>query len=472
MQAVASPQQQPTSEPVFGDCQLTAGQPTTSHHATVNLNYAQRGLIAQQRIRYINRTNEVLEQVVLNAEANQWPGAFEVTRLTIGTPAQEAAYEITGRRITITLPEVVEAGCLIQIDVTFRLSVPEIGGGAQAYKGYLAHTPRQLNLGNWLLTTTPHADSEWVVREPFLIGEQTVLDVADWDVTINVAGGSETLEIAGPGTVSRPNTRSWQFVLEDSRDFTLSLSDEFIITSAQAENGVTVELYAFADAQVINSEGQTLDGAAYALEVATKSLEMYADLFGPYPYDRMVVVEGDFPDGMEFTGIVFVSKDWFIRWPGTAQSYLTIITVHEIAHQWWYGTVGSDQAFAPWLDESLATYSEYIYYEEYHPELKDWWWAFRVDAYAPEGFVDSTVYEFASIRDYINAVYLRGAHMVHDLRRDLGTDEFFALLAAYTHAAQGRIAEPDLLWSLMSQEQLTATQATRQRYLRQPGLIP
>src|SRR5690606_13239018 len=147
-------------------------------------------------------------------------------------------------------------------------------------------------------------------------------------------------------------------------------------------------------------------------DVASKSMAKFADLFGPYPHSRIAVVEGDFPDGMEFSGMVFVSRDWFTRWPGTGASYLTIITVHEIAHQWWYAGVGSDQALAPWLDESLATYSEYIFYEEYYPDLKDWWWSFRVDAYSPQGFVDSTVYEFSSIREYINAVYLRGAHML------------------------------------------------------------
>src|SRR5690606_12403973 len=121
-------------------------------------------------------------------------------------------------------------------------------------------------------------------------------------------------------------------------------------------------------------------------------------------------------------------------------------------------------------DESLATYSEYIFYEEYYPDLKDWWWSFRVDAYSPQGFVDSTVYEFSSIREYINAVYLRGAHMLHAMRGELGTDDFFDLLNAYATAGQGRIVSADLLFSLMTTEQLQLTQATRQRYLRQPGL--
>src|SRR5690606_16503225 len=149
--------------------------------------------------------------------------------------------------------------------------------------------------------------------------------------------------------------------------------------------------------------------------VTTRALSTYSDLFGAYPRERFVVIQGDFPDGMEFSDLVFVSGDWFASYAGEPKSYLTLITVHEVAHQWWYSRVGNDQAMMPWLDEALATYSEYIFYEEYYPELKDWWWDFRVNTWIPGDFdrhpVSSTVYDFASIREYVNAVYLRGARM-------------------------------------------------------------
>ena len=36
--------------------------------------------------------------------------------------------------------------------------------------------------------------------------------------------------------------------------------------------------------------------------------------------------------------------------------------VHEVAHQWWYNQVGSDQIMNPWLDEGLAEFSMYDYF--------------------------------------------------------------------------------------------------------------
>jgi aminopeptidase N len=233
-------------------------------------------------------------------------------------------------------------------------------------------------------------------------------------------------------------------------------------------NGITVELYHFADTERLAANGQTVDGAPHALDTSVKAIEQYSSLFGAYPYSRLVVVQGDFPDGMEFSGLVYVSTTWFYDYEGGADNYLTVITVHEVSHQWWYSLVGSDAAITPWLDESLATYSEYMFFEEFYPELKNWWWSFRVAWYNPQGAVDSTVYEFENVRDYIDAVYLRGVQMLQNVRDDIGNEAFFDLLAAYVNAAQGQIATPELFWSLLTEEQLEATAATRAEFLKQP----
>src|SRR5690606_11154737 len=121
------------------DCQLTAGQPGTAYQVKVNLNYAQRALLAQQTVRYINRSNEALEYVVFNVEPNQWPGAFRLNEVTID--AQPAGYELTGRKLRVNLPQVLEPGCAQEMLLAFQLNVPEIGQGLTAYRGFLGHSP-------------------------------------------------------------------------------------------------------------------------------------------------------------------------------------------------------------------------------------------------------------------------------------------------------------------------------------------
>ena len=130
-----------------------------------------------------------------------------------------------------------------------------------------------------------------------------------------------------------------------------------------------MEVYTFADAR-INANGLQLDGAEHVLAETEKALAHFGALFGAYERERFVIVQGDFPDGMEFTGLVFVGGAWFTHFAGGHQNYLTLISVHEIAHQWWYATVGSDSALNPWLDEALATYCEYLYIEAILPGLQ------------------------------------------------------------------------------------------------------
>jgi aminopeptidase N len=236
------------------------------------------------------------------------------------------------------------------------------------------------------------------------------------------------------------------------------------VLEKQTETGKDVELYSFDDALIQAGTG-TLDSATFALNIAILSLETYEHFYGPYPYQRLVVIEGDFPDGMEFSGLVFVGGEYFRRFEG-ATSYLTIITAHEVAHQWWYDQVGNDQAINPWLDEALATYSEYIFIQQNFPSLSDWWWEFRINRFSPEGFVDSTVYEFSSRRAYINAVYLRGVEMLDDLRNILGDDVFFDWLRQYVQTGYGKIMTPERFWSLLTPEQYERTASIRKQYLK------
>lgn len=441
-------------------CAIDDDTPMTRHTVAADIDYNGRHISVQQRVRYVNRTGDYLPQIVLNAEANRWRDTFFLEQINGGGEAMP--YNLEGKRLSVSLAEPLPPGCEVVLALSFRLDVPLIGHRSSGYKGYFGYTNRQMNLGHWLPTVAPYRDGQWVSYQSIIIGEQEVMEIADWDVTITLLPPGSDVVLAGPGTVTRISPSMWRYRLPAARDFTLSLSQEYVVREAQAASGASVELYTFAE---------TLDtGAAeHALESAVQALDYYASLWGDYPYERMLVVIGDFPDGMEFTGLVFVGNNWFERYTGSPRGYLLLITVHEVSHQWFYALVGNDQALYPWLDEALATYSEVIFLEEHYPELVDWWWDFRVTRYNPQGPVDGTVYDFDNLRSYINAVYLRGALMLRDLRDDLGDEAFDQWLADHAEVNAGVIATPDDFWGLLTPEQLDATEATRRRYLRDPG---
>jgi len=60
-----------------------------------------------------------------------------------------------------------------------------------------------------------------------------------------------------------------------------------------------------------------------------------------------------------------------------------------------------------------------------------WWWNFRVYDFQPTGWVDASIYDLGSFRPYTDAVYLRGAEFMEDLRVRVGDEAFFAFLKDY-----------------------------------------
>lgn len=455
----------PTNTP-DPSCLINDGLPITQNTVNAEINYAQKTAHVQHDIRYMNTTNTTLNDLVINIEPNRWAEMFALESVEIANALEDnivTDYELTGRRLRINLSAPISAGCAADIRLVYQLTPQPVGQGLSSFSGYFGYTLRQMNLGHWLATMAVQRGGEWISYDTALVGEQIVADAANWDVTIRVTSGAQRIQIAAPGVLSRPDGDTWHYTLEGTREFPVSLSDVYNVTVERAANGVLVELYTF------DHGSGNVDGAGHALLSTMRSLEMYSDLFGAYPYSRFLVVEGDFADGMEFSNLVFVGNDWFRTFAGTADSYLTIITIHEVAHQWWYASVGNDQAMTPWLDEALATYSEYIYYEEFHPELRDWWWEFRVNSFLGNDYaglrVDTPVYTFTSIRQYINAVYLRGARMLHELRGVLGTDPFFDWLRRYAEAGSGRVTSADMFWSLLTPEQLELTRDIREAYL-------
>jgi len=80
----------------------------------------------------------------------------------------------------------------------------------------------------------------------------------------------------------------------------------------------------------------------------------------------------------------------------------------------------------------LALYSETVFYKYIYPNSLDWWWQFRVNYFGPSGYVDTNIYEPASFRAYVNAVYLNGANFLEALNYRMGDDAFYAFLRDYT----------------------------------------
>ncbi|MCW2599538.1 MAG: putative alanine aminopeptidase [Frankiales bacterium] len=94
---------------------------------------------------------------------------------------------------------------------------------------------------------------------------------------------------------------------------------------------------------------QVKDDPKVVAREVVRATRVHVARFGPFPYGRLVVaVLPDIHGGIEYPGAILL---------GTGQDKDATVS-HEVAHQWFYGLVGDDQARDPWLDEAFATYAE------------------------------------------------------------------------------------------------------------------
>ncbi|MGB8982350.1 MAG: M1 family aminopeptidase, partial [Anaerolineales bacterium] len=304
------------------------------------------------------------------------------------------------------------------------------------------YSDKQVNFVDWYPFVVPYVSGQgWVLHNPWYYGEHLVYDLMDFDITVTFIDGANP-KIAASGAEVVPDVAeatpsgnpsgvvSRRFILQAGRTFALSMSDHFKVAQ-QTVGDVTVYSYYFG---LYDVPGEAM------LQTTVEALQVYSERFGPYRHKTLTAVQGDFNDGMEFSGLYFISRDFFNNYDGTPKNYLTAISAHETAHQWWFDSVANDQALEPWLDEALCAYSEIIYYEAVHPDSVDWWLEFRYFEFEPGGYVDTPIYDGGGYRPYINKVYLLGARFLGDLRERTGDEIFFRFLKDYYAQSAGKRA--------------------------------
>jgi hypothetical protein len=365
-----------------------------------------------------------------------------------GNPVE--SHELVDALLYVRLAETIASAESVTLTLTYELSLPQ-------GPGLLGWSERQTNLVDWYPYIPPFDEgSGWIVHEPAAVGEHGVYERADFDVHIAVFNAPASLQIAGPAPAAR-NADTWDFSLRAARRFAWSASGHYeTLHSTQA--GIPVSIYFFAEQR---------DAAEASLEVAQEALATYSDLFGPYPYESLSIVEALFADGMESDGLFFLDQFYFTTYTFDRRNYLTTLTAHEVAHNWWFGQVGNDQALEPWLDEALCIYSELLYYQNNYQELANsWWWNFRIERFSPSGWVDGSIYEHSTFESYVQAVYMRGALFLRDVRAAIGDERFFTTLRNYGDSGAGKIVSDEVFFWTLAHQMNTDLTPIRNQYFR------
>lgn len=399
-------------------------RPSYTVYATID--YDNHTVEVDESILYPNLTGATLTDLVIAVEPMLYGSAFFLSGLSVnGLPVSN--YSLESHRLTVPI-SALPSGSQIALVIEYELNIP-VKQKANTF-GWLDY---QTNLTEWIPFVVPYdADSGWILHDYIPWGEHLVYDSADFEVNLRFSDSQSAPVVAAPA-LPEANGEWTRYRLPGARTFALSMSRDFLVDES-AVGSTAIRTYYFAGHE----------GAADKMTaVAVQAVGLFEPKFAPYPYPALSVVELDYNDGLENDGLIFLSSAFFDQYNGGVKNNLTVLGVHEIAHNWWFGLVGSDQAQEPWLDEALSLYSERIFFEFTNPDLVDWWWQFRVNYFGPNGYVDMTIYDAVSFRDYTNAVYLNGATFMEDLRARMGDEAFYKFIKDYAAQMSHRRAGAD-----------------------------
>ena len=179
---------------------------------------------------------------------------------------------------------------------------------------------------------------------------------------------------------------------------------------------------------------------------ALEMLEFYANLIGPYPYEKLALVQSSTRfGGMENSSAIFFDEKAF-----NGSGNLEPVVAHEIAHQWFGDSVTEADWNHLWLSEGFATYFGALFFER--ADGRDRFVKMMLEnkqGYLAQYATDPRPIYDPNIKDLFKLLnannYQKGGWVLHMLRHVLGDEKFFAAIRDYyrTHR-EGNTLTADL----------------------------
>jgi hypothetical protein len=283
------------------------------------------------------------------------PGHMDINSIHWGELALE--YEVKGTVLAIYLDARIKPGGSACLAIQYDLQIP----GLSSHFGYLGE---HYEMTLWYPKVCVFDDQGWHLDESNTIGE-FYGEYGSYDIMLDIPGDhiiaatgqrmdDEDIElmeslIAKKKLTATPKRRRVRFYADRVHDFAWVCDPDFRVERRQIDG---IGVYVFFDR---TNEKKWRNAGDYTVDV----LRCYNDWYGQYPYENLSIVEGHASAGMEYPQLVVISidEDPFTR-------LFEVDIAHEIAHQWFYGTLGSNEIDEAWLDEGFATYSEIRYLED------------------------------------------------------------------------------------------------------------
>ena len=396
------------------------------------------------QIRYTNTEPEPLSEIYFRLYPNLPGYGGQMTVETVRVGGQPVVSELASDQSALRAPlaQPLLPGATVEIELTYNTLVPRQTG--QGYNIF-SYTDGTLALAGFYPAIAVYDEEGWNIEIPPPYGDATYLDVSLYQVELTVP---EAMVVAASGSLlnealNGDGTKTLALVSGPMRDFYVAMRADYELVSDMVD-GIVVNSYYPPD---------LASGGALALRYAVDALRVFNHRFGPYPYAEFdVVATPTLAGGVEYPGIVAVTQQVYQQQGGFFQH----ATVHEVAHQWWYGLVGNDQIDEPWLDESLTNYSTVIYWEEVEGQEQaeaviDTFFLGPYQSARNQGRDRSVVGPVADFSEgeYGVFVYGKGPLFFNALRQEVGDETYFDIMKTYYTEYKYKIADSDDLLNVI-----------------------
>ena len=411
---------------------------------TLDIVYNDYKLAVTQNIDYINAEDVELDKLYLHLYPNNFSagatnspvsatnkakaypngnsyGKIEISRLCVNDNDSEILLEGNDDDfLKVVLEDALAPDDRVTLTMEYTVTIPN----CIHRFGYGDNT---INVANFYPVMAVYEDG-WIMDPYHYNGDPFYSDMSNYKVKLTAPS---SLVLASTGeikTTQGEGSNTYDITAKSVRDYAFVLSDKFDVISTQYEH-TTIYYYYYDD-----------ENAERSLQTAVDAIRTFSELFGAYPYSTFSVAKTNFlHGGMEYPNLVYISDD-----VTNFDDYLNVI-VHETAHQWWYGLVGSNAYRVAWLDEGLTDFSTaYFYkynegynisYDEIIKNTNNSYVTF-VDVYTNVlGNVDTTMtralHEYNTEPEYVYITYVKGTLMFDSLLELMGQEKFEKGLSKY-----------------------------------------